>query len=178
MPLEPQDVRYPIGKFTMPEGSTVADRASWIENLTSLPGDVAAAVTNLDDQQLDTRYRDGGWTVRQVIHHLADSHMNAFIRMKLGLTEQHPTIKPYDEASWAQLADAHMEIEPSLLLLKTLHQRWLRLIESFTEADFQRTFDHPESGTIRLDQQLALYAWHGRHHLGHIKAARIRQASA
>jgi uncharacterized damage-inducible protein DinB len=173
-----EDVRYPIGKFSMPESSTPVDRALWVESLTSLPGDIAAAVTSLNDDQLDIRYRDGGWTVRQVIHHLADSHMNAFIRMKLAMTENHPTIKPYDEASWAQLSDAHMEIEPSLVLLKALHHRWLRLIESLTEDDFHRTFDHPESGTIRLDQQLALYAWHGRHHLGHIKAARIRQASA
>lgn len=173
-----EDVRYPIGKFIMPESSTPADRASWIENLTALPGDIASSVSSLEDAQLDTPYRDGGWTVRQVIHHLADSHMNAFIRMKLAMTEDRPTIKPYDEASWAQLSDSHMEIEPSLALLKALHHRWLRLLESLTEEDFRRTFEHPESGMIRLDQQLALYAWHGRHHLGHIKAARIRQASA
>src|SRR6478736_787463 len=98
-----EDMRYPIGKFIMPESSTPADRASWIESLTALPGDIASSVSSLDDEQLDTRYRDGGWTVRQVIHHLADSHMNAFIRMKLAMTENHPTIKPYDEASWAQL---------------------------------------------------------------------------
>src|SRR5215470_15443538 len=143
------DSRYPIGNFDWSTTVTPDSRAGLIEEIAATPAWMREAVRGLDDRQLDTPYRDGGWTVRQVIHHLADSHMNAFIRMKLAMTEDHPTIKPYDEASWAQLSDAHMEIEPSLALLKALHHRWLRLIESLTEEDFRRTFDHPESGTIR-----------------------------
>jgi hypothetical protein len=125
-------------------------------------------VAGLTREQIDTPYRPGGWTARQVAHHVPDSHMNAFIRFKLALTEDQPTIKPYDEARWAKLPDAALPIEPSLDLLEALHLRWVGLLEAMTEREFHRTFAHPESGVWRLDQYLAQYAWHGRHHVAHI----------
>jgi uncharacterized damage-inducible protein DinB len=126
-------------------------------------------VEGLSEEQLNTPYRPGGWTVRQVVHHLPDSHMNSYVRFKLALTEDAPTIKPYDEALWANLADSSTTpLETSLALLDALHVRWVRLLKSMTDADFMREFRHPESGLIRLDQNLALYAWHGKHHVAHI----------
>jgi hypothetical protein len=134
-----------------------------------------AAVEGLTNEQLDTPYRFGGWTVRQVVHHVPDSHLNSYVRFKLALTEDTPTIKPYDEAAWARLADtATVETETSLALLESLHDRWVRLLESMSDADFKRSFLHPELGLARLDQNLALYAWHGKHHVAHITALRDR----
>ncbi len=133
------------------------------------------ALKGLADAQIDTPYRDGGWTVRQVIHHLADSHMNSFVRFKLALTEDSPTIKPYNEAAWAETADARaLPLAPSLDLIDGLHQRWVVLLESLNDADFGRTFTHPERGQMRLDVNLALYAWHCRHHTAHIVSLRER----
>jgi hypothetical protein len=134
-----------------------------------------AAVAGLTTAQLDTAYRPGGWTVRQVVHHVPDSHLNAYVRFKLALTENAPTIKPYDEAAWARLPDtASTPIEVSLDLLESLHARWVRLLEAMTDSDFARQFHHPESGTMRLDTYLSGYAWHCRHHLAHITQLRAR----
>jgi hypothetical protein len=164
------DLQYPIGRFSYPDTTTPAERQQWIREIANTPRELRAAVAGLSQAQLDTCYRPGGWTVRQVVHHVPDSHMNAVVRFKLALTEDQPTIKPYDEALWAKLADATLPIEPSLDLLDALHLRWVGLLESMTNLDFQRTFAHPESGIWRLDQYLAQYAWHGRHHVAHIRS--------
>jgi hypothetical protein len=166
-----KDLQYPIGHFSSPESTTPEQRQTWIRQISRAPQDLRAAVADLSEQQLDTPYRPGGWTVRQVVHHIPDSHMNAFVRFKLALTEDQPIIKPYDEARWAVLADAALPIDPSLDLLDALHVRWVRILESMSERDYQRTFLHPESGAWRLDQYLAQYAWHGRHHLAHIRSS-------
>ena len=165
------DLQYPIGRFALPETTTAEQRQTWIQEIARAPQELRAAVSGLSKEQLDTPYRPGGWTVRQVVHHVPDSHMNAFIRFNLALTEDQPTIKPYDEARWAMLADA-APIEPSLDLLEALHIRWVGLLESMSERDYQRTFLHPESGAWRLDQYLAQYAWHGRHHVAHVRSIR------
>jgi hypothetical protein len=135
-----------------------------------------AAVAELNDDQLNTPYRDGGWTVRQVIHHVPESHMNAYIRFKLALTESEPTIKPYDEAAWAETADVRgTPIEVSLVLLDNLHKRWVVLLKSMSEADFLKQFRHPELGVVPLEKNLALYAWHSKHHVAHITTLRERK---
>ena len=164
------DLQYPIGRFSFPNSSSAAERQAWIREIARAPRELRAAVAGLSPEQLDTPYRPGGWTVRQVAHHVPDSHMNAFVRFKLALTEDQPTIKPYDEARWAVLADAALPVDPSLDLLEALHVRWVRLLESMSELDYQRTFVHPESGAWRLDQYLAQYAWHGQHHVAHVKS--------
>jgi uncharacterized damage-inducible protein DinB len=166
------DLQYPIGKFSFPDTTTPAQRQTWIQEIARAPLELRGAVAGLSEEQLDTPYRPGGWTVRQVVHHVPDSHMNAFVRFKLALTEDQPTIKPYDEALWAKLSDAALPVEPSLGLLEALHIRWVRLLETMSERDYQRTFVHPESGSWRLDQYLAQYAWHGRHHVAHIAQLR------
>jgi hypothetical protein len=132
-----------------------------------------AAVASLSPEQLDTPYRPGGWTVRTVVHHVPDSHINSYVRFKLALTEDEPVIKPYDEAAWAKLVDSG-PIEPSLTLLESLHERWVQLLKTLSDADFARQFRHPELGAVRLDQNLALYAWHGKHHVAHITSLRER----
>lgn len=164
------DLRYPIGKFQPVENIADAQRRAFIAAIAETPEKLKAAVAGLNERQLDTPYRPGGWTVRQVVHHVPDSHMNAFVRFKLALTEDNPTIKAYDEARWAELADAKTPVEPSLLLLESLHKRWILLLESLTPTEWQRTFRHPELGTMTLDKNLQLYAWHGRHHVAHITA--------
>ncbi len=163
-----EDLRYPIGKFKSPPESTPAVRAEHIETLRLLPERLSAAVAGLNDSQLDTPYRDGGWTVRQVVHHFADSHANSYIRFKLALTEDWPTIKPYDEAAWARLPDSSLSIEPSLVFIAGLHQRLVGLLESMSAEDFERGFNHPERGRVTLGTNLAIYAWHSRHHTAHI----------
>lgn len=168
------DPRYPAGRFEPPGAITPEDRERFIVDIDRLPEQLRAAVAGLDEQQLDTAYRSGGWTVRQLIHHVPESHMNCFIRFKLALTEDNPTIKPYDEAACAETADSKMDIEPSLHLIDGLHRRWTALLRSMTESQYQRTFQHPERGLMRLDMTLALYAWHGRHHTRHITALRER----
>jgi hypothetical protein len=150
-------------------------RSEWIAEIASAPAAFREAVRGLDDAQLNTPYRPEGWTVRQVIHHVPDSHMNSYIRFRLALTEDEPAIKPYAEARFAELADARLApVEVSLQLLENLHFRWVMLLRSMSEADFARTFRHPELGTLRLDSNLALYAWHGRHHAAHITQLRQR----
>jgi uncharacterized damage-inducible protein DinB len=169
------DLRYPIGLFSKPASSMAGIRIAHIHTLSLLPGRLRAAVAALDDHQLDTPYREGGWTVRQVVHHVADSHANAYIRMKLALTEDWPTIKPYDEAAWADLSDARwLPVDVSLDLIAPLHARWTSLLESLKDEDFQRGYVHPESGRQNLAQALASYDWHSRHHTAHIVNLRTR----
>ncbi len=168
------DLRYPIGRFHSPATSDPGIREAQIETLRRLPERLRSAVSGLNDARLDTPYRDGGWTVRQVVHHLADSHANSYIRFKLALTEDCPTIKPYDEAAWARLPDNRMPIEPSLAFLDGMHQRFVALLQSMSEEDFQRSFNHPERGRMTLSTNLALYDWHSRHHTAHITSLRSR----
>lgn len=172
------DLRYPIGKFQQPDRLLTGDEIrSHVLVLSGAPGEFREAVRGLTDAQLDTPYRPGGWSVRQVVHHLADSHMNAYARVKLALTEPSPTIKPYDEAAWAALADSKLPVEVSLLLLDGLHRRWVSLLDSLQPADWERTFVHPEHGrAMRIDEATAMYSWHCRHHTAHISSLRDRQA--
>ncbi|MGD0730139.1 MAG: YfiT family bacillithiol transferase [Terracidiphilus sp.] len=170
-----QDLRYPVGRFNPPAAGVPGIRAAHIETLRQLPQRLRAATAGLTDAQLDTPYRDGGWTVRQVAHHVADSHSMSYIRWKLALTEDWPTIKPYDEAAWAKLADSHRPIEGSLTMIEALHERWVALIESLSDEDFQKGYNHPEMGRQTLATSLALYAWHSRHHTAHIANLRARQ---
>lgn len=169
------ELRYPIGKFNMEARITESQRGDLIAAIAQAPAQLRAAVAGLSPQQLDTPYRPGGWTVRQVVHHVPDSHLNAYVRFKLALTEQEPTIKPYDEAAWAELADSRATpIEVSLTLLDSLHQRWVALWRALQPADFVRTFRHPELGVLNLETLLRLYEWHGRHHTAHITSLRER----
>ncbi|HEV7429123.1 MAG TPA: putative metal-dependent hydrolase [Thermoanaerobaculia bacterium] len=170
------DPRYPVGKFNSPAATLTADeRRQFVEQIAATPARMREAVAGLSEQQLDTPYRDGGWTVRQVVHHVPDSHMNAYTRVKLALTEEQPTIKPYDEAAWAKLNDVRdTPIETSLVLLDTLHQRFDTILRAMSDADFERTLLHPDIGVMTLDAVIAMYAWHGRHHVGHITALRSR----
>ena len=169
------DIRYPIGRFDGGEPANAEDRIHMIANIEQLPADVQEAVSSLNNEQLGTPYREGGWTVSQVVHHLADSHMNAYVRFKLALTEERPPIKPYDQDAWAQATDA-VQLSPqvSLDLLASLHRRWVYLMKSMSDADFHREFKHPESGLWNLNKTLALYDWHGRHHLAHITQLKQR----
>lgn len=169
------DLRYPIGPFVADENPTAETRAHHIEQIAALPEKLRSALGGLSDQQLDTAYREGGWTLRQVAHHVPDSHLNAYVRFKLALTENVPTIKPYEEGAWARLKDTEQTpVEVSLSLLDALHQRWVILLNSMKAEDFQRKLNHPESGVQNLDRVLALYSWHGNHHLGHITGLRER----
>ncbi len=169
------DPRYPIGPFTRVTSLSPAQRAACIDQIAAAPAQFRRAVTGLTPAQLDTPYRDGGWTVRQVVHHLPDSHMNAYIRFKLGLTEDAPAIKTYEEKDWAKTAEVTATpVAVSLSLLEALHQRWVALLKAMTPLQFARTIRHPEWGTPALDAMLALYAWHGRHHTAHVTALRER----
>jgi len=170
------DPRYPVGKFDSKAPLTAASRAAAIADIAALPGTLRAAVAGLDDAQLDTPYRPDGWTVRQVVHHMADSHLNAFTRVKLALTEDNPTIKPYDEKAWAELVDARtMPVACSLGIIEGMHQRWVTLLGSLGDAHFARTVVHPEHGRMMsIDYLTALYAWHCRHHVAHITELRTR----
>jgi hypothetical protein len=170
-------LRYPIGRFIPPPAAALlSDRAAHIETLRLLPEQLKEAVIGLNDKQLDTPYREGGWTVRQLVHHIADSHANSYVRCKLALTEDWPTIKPYDEAAWANLADSRqLPVDVSLALVGGLHQRWVTLFKSLSKSDFEKGYVHPESGRQNLSHVLALYAWHSRHHLAHIANLRKTQ---
>jgi len=171
-----EDLRYPIGKFDRSRGpNTPEERKKLVENIAVSPERLKQAITGLNGKQLDTPYRDGGWTVRQVIHHVADSHLNAYVRYKLGLTEDNPTIKPYKEAAWAELADSRVTpIDVSLALVDNLHARWVALLRTLKPEDWERKITHPEAGEMSLDLMLGLYAWHGSHHVAHITALRTR----
>ena len=171
------DLRYPIGKFERPESLTDSLRRAFIQQIEEAPAKMRAAVAGLIDQQLDTPYRPGGWTVRQLVHHLPDSHMNSYVRFKLALTEDEPTIKPYDEALWAKLNDSkETPIEVSLTLLEALHKRWITLLRGMQTGDFARRLKHPERGTMTLDDALTTYSWHGKHHVAHITSLRHRMS--
>lgn len=169
------DLRYPIGPFTFERPLTDSQRQRFIDQIAETPAKLCAAVEGLSPHQLDTPYRPGGWTARQVVHHLPDSHLNSYIRFKLALTEEEPTIKSYYEDRWAELEDArHAPIDISLALLESLHRRWVLLLRSLTAKDFARAFLHPELGVMSLDKNVSLYAWHGRHHVAHITSLRER----
>jgi hypothetical protein len=173
--METPDLRYPVGKFKFPEAVSTEDRRKFIAQIAETPAHLRAAIGGLSDSQLDTPYRPEGWTVRQVIHHVPDSHLNSYTRYKLALTEDEPTIKPYAEDRWAELPDGRSgPVEVSLRLLECLHLRWVALLQSFAESEWKRTFRHPDLGLLRLDQNAALYAWHGRHHVAHITGLRDR----
>jgi hypothetical protein len=169
------DPRYPIGKFEFAGPTDETQRAQLINEIEQTPRALRAAVNGLSLKQLETPYRDGGWTLRQVIHHVPESHMNAYIRFKLALTEDEPTIKPYLEDRWAKTQDVqNTPLETSLTLLDSLHDRWVRLLRGMKPEDWKRTFRHPELGTVSLEKNLALYAWHGRHHTAHITELKKR----
>jgi hypothetical protein len=171
-----EDLRFPIGKFNRSqEPNTPEARKQLIDAVAEAPERLKVAVTGLNGKQLDTPYREGGWTVRQVTHHLADSHMNAYVRYKLALTEENPTIKPYAEAAWAELADSRITpIDVSLALVDNLHARWVVLLRSLKPEDWARKLTHPEAGVLSLDEMLRMYAWHGAHHVAHITGLRKR----
>jgi hypothetical protein len=169
------DPRYPLGRFAPPTEYTPHLRDSLIADIADAPASVRRAVDGLTVPQRLTPYRDGGWTVAQVVHHLADSHMNAYVRVRLAVTEMEPTIKPYDEGLWAKLPDAmDADVEPSLRLIDALHARWAKLARHLSPSDFGRVLIHPERGPMSVDRCLALYAWHGRHHVAHITSLRER----
>jgi hypothetical protein len=173
---ELEGLRFPTGRFVRVEASDAAMRAAWRDVVAETPARLRAAVSGLTDAQLDTPYRPGGWTVRQLVHHVPDSHLNAYVRFKLGLTEDGPAIKPYDEAAWARLADGvHADIETSLVLLESVHTRWVRILDAMSVADFQRPLLHPEIGTVTLDTMLQIYAWHGPHHVAHVTGLKERE---
>lgn len=169
-------LKYPIGKFQKPDNIPFGNLKEAIEEIKALPKFLEASVKALSEEKLDTQYRSGGWTVRQVVHHLADSHMNAFIRFKLALTEENPTIKPYDEAAWANLNDSKLPIEISIGILKNIHFKWGVILDQMTEFEFHRTYFHPESQkSVPLDEVTLMYCWHGKHHLAHIQALSLRE---
>lgn len=171
------DPRYPIGKFRFDGSQTEEQKSQLINEIAQTPANLRAAVNGLSKEQLDTPYREGGWTVRQVVHHVPDSHLNAYTRFKLALTENEPTIKPYAEDRWAELADTRSTpIETSLMLLDSLHDRWVRLLRSLQPEDWKKSFRHPELGLVSLEKNLPLYAWHGRHHVAHVTELRKRMA--
>jgi hypothetical protein len=169
-----EDLKYPVGRFDAKSGLPEGGRSVLIESVAAAPSRLRQAVRSLSDAQLDTPYREAGWTVRQVVHHVPESHMNAYIRMKWGLTEDAPAIKTYDENLWAQLPDRTARIEPSLALLEALHERWVILLKSLSDVDYKRTIKHPEWGQVDLLTLLKLYEWHGRHHVAHVTRLRER----
>ncbi|HEX8637242.1 MAG TPA: bacillithiol transferase BstA [Pyrinomonadaceae bacterium] len=168
------DLRFPIGKFAAPSEITPETRVRFIQTIKDLPQKLSDSIESLNEEQLDTPYRPGGWTVRQTVHHVADSHLNSFCRFKLALTEENPTIRPYWEDRWAQLADSRMPIEVSMKIVEGLHARWTNLLEAMSDEEFQRKLIHPETGEWTLEKMLALYEWHSRHHTAHITNLRTR----
>jgi len=167
------DLRFPIGKFHYEGQVSEEQKQAFLNDIAQAPSNLRAAVKGLSETQLDTPYRPGGWSVRQVVHHVPDSHMNSYMRFKLALTEDEPTIKPYAEDRWAELKDSKATpVEVSLMMLDSLHDRWVRLLRSLTPEEWKRTFRHPELGAMTLEKTLALYAWHGKHHVAHITELR------
>ena len=169
-----EDLRYPIGKFDSNIEVTPDARKKFIQTIEDLPEKIREAVRNLSDEQLDTPYRPEGWTVRQLVHHVADSHLNSICRFKLALTEDVPTIRPYYEDRWANLADAQLPIDDSMKIIEGVHSRWAALLNSMSDEDFQRKLNHPESGEWTLEKFLGLYDWHSKHHTAHITSLRER----
>jgi uncharacterized damage-inducible protein DinB len=176
MSADTTDPRYPVGRFAAPEAVTPVDRATFIDQIAETPARLRDAVSGLDGALLDTPYREGGWTVRQLVHHVADSHMNAYTRFRLALTEDTPTIKPYDQEAWSRLPDSRLAIDVSLRIIDAVHERWVTMLRGLSESDFARAYFHPESGRTTLDQALAQYAWHGRHHTAHVMRLRERMS--
>jgi hypothetical protein len=171
------DPRYPIGKFNYEGPPSEEQRKKLIEDIAQTPAALRAAVNGLSPERIETPYRDGGWTVRQVVHHVPESHMNAYIRFKLALTEDEPTIKPYEEDRWAKLSDVQSTpLEVSLSLLELLHDRWVRVLKSIRPEEWKRSFKHPQLGVVPLEKNLCLYSWHGRHHVAHITELRKRMS--
>ncbi len=169
------DLRYPIGRFVFDASTALHHREGWILDLARLPDELEGAVDSLNEKQLDTPYRPDGWTVRQVVHHVADSHMNAYIRIRLGLTEEAPLLKGYDEKLWADLADSlTAPVAPSIEIVRGAHSRWVTLLRLIAPEDFQRTMVHPQSGPGTIEMYTALYAWHGLHHVAQIRSLRRR----
>ena len=175
MTLSELDPRYPVGKFSKPDTITPDERTNAIATLAELPEQLRNAVDGLDSTQLSTPYREGGWTLRQVVHHVADSHMNAFVRVRLALTEDWPMIKPYDEAAWATLHDMAAPIEWSLQLVEGLHARWVMLLQSLDESQWLRGYLHPKNGPATVADVTLVYAWHSRHHVAHITHLRSQK---
>jgi len=173
--MDTPDLRYPVGEFRFPKSVSPQELALFIDEIAETPERMRAAITGLSEPQLDTPYRPGGWTVRQLAHHVPDSHINSYVRFRLALTEDEPVIKPYEEARWAELPDARTApVEMSLALLENLHARWVPLLRSLSDVEWKRTFRHPELGLVSLENNAALYAWHGRHHVAHVTKLRER----
>lgn len=168
------DLRYPIGQFTWNDEYTEDVIASWLDDIEQLPAQLHQAVIDLTDEQLNTPYREGGWTIRQVVHHVADSHLNAYTRFKLAVTEDRPVIKPYAEDKWAETPDSFLPVDISLQLLVSLHLRLIQLLRSLSQDQLDRAFLHPESGEVTLKRNIGIYAWHGKHHLAHITSLKKR----
>lgn len=170
------DLQYPIGRFEYPDRSSYAEVEGAVSRIERCPAAMRAAVDGLGEAQLGTPYRPGGWSVRQVVHHVADSHLNAYVRTKLALTEDDPVIRPYDQELWAELPDsAATPVSVSLEMLEALHRRWVALLRACAPADFDRPFRHPEIGSLRLGPLILQYAWHGEHHVAHITTLRARE---
>lgn len=176
MALSELDPRYPIGGFEIPKSISPDERNGAIATLAELPEQLRNSLDGLNHSQLGTPYRDGGWTLRQVVHHIADSHMNAFVRVRLALTEEWPTIKPYDEAAWAKLHDSDSApVEWSLELVESLHARWVMMLQSLTDEQWLRGFNHPDNGPMTVELATLVYAWHSRHHIAHIMQLRMKE---
>jgi hypothetical protein len=170
------DPRYPLGRFQAPETITPQHIASWIDEVAAAPAHLRQAVAGLTPGQLDTHYREAGWTVRQVTHHIPDSHMNAYVRFKMALTETDPPIRAYEEGEWAKLSDtAETPVETSVVLLEKLHERWVTLMRGFGDAEWKKCYVHPTMGPVPLERALGLYAWHGKHHVAHVTELRKRK---
>lgn len=170
-----EELKYPIGRYQKPESCTEDMKREWIGVLKALPSWMDASIENLDEHQLHTPYREGGWTIQQVVHHIADSHMNAYIRVKLALTEDNPTIKPYDEGEWAKLPDSSLPVNISVTLLHALHRKLVHLLQNLDAEDWERTYYHPDhKRNFPVWEVVALYAWHSRHHTEHIRQLRER----
>lgn len=170
------DIRYPVGKWSPAKSIDADTRRRLIGEIDALPGQLSAAVAGLEDGRLDTPYRAGGWTPRQIVNHVMDSHLNAYVRFKLAITEDNPTIKPYNEQTWAETDDGRTAaVSVSLPVIDGLHRRWVQFLRSLDDAAFGRTLVHPERGPMTLDDLLQLYAWHGRHHTAHITELRKRE---
>ncbi|HBI02859.1 MAG TPA: putative metal-dependent hydrolase [Paenibacillaceae bacterium] len=171
-----EDLRYPIGQFVLPEEISQDTIEQWINELEGIPQELQDAIVGLNDEQLDTSYRPDGWTLRQVVHHLADGNINAYIRFKLALTEDEPIIVPFNEERWADLSDS-VELRPevSVSLLRVLHKRWVKTLRGLNQEDFQRSFIHPEGGKTELRKALGFFVWHGKHHIAHITSFRNRK---
>ncbi|MFC7686057.1 YfiT family bacillithiol transferase [Ureibacillus sp. GCM10028918] len=163
--------KYPIGQFSCSEVISSEEVQLWIHEIKTLPARLTELVQGLDEEVINNSYREGGWTIRQLVHHIVDSHLNSYIRFKLALTENNPTIKPYAEDKWAELTDSNLPACVSLNLIQSLHERWVYLLENLTVEQLKRTFTHPDSGEITLEKNIGLYAWHGNHHLSHIQNA-------